>query len=137
MPKCTYCSKDEKNTTFNGTEHVIPYSLGRFEPVNPTIKNLVCDHCNSVIFNRLESNFKEDSYEGFTSQLHNIEGHSCIRLRGKNVKNIKFDWGFNDDFLNKIFPVLKPENGEIKAYPVPQIQLKNHDGVYQSNEVGN
>ncbi len=132
MPRCAYCLKDATITTFNGTEHVVPYSLGRFTPLNPTIKgDLVCDNCNSVVFNKLESNFKEDSYEGLVSQLFNLEGHSNIRLRGKNVSNIKFEWGFDDKFFESIFPVLKIGDGIVKAYPISQIQLKNFDGVYQ------
>lgn len=131
MSKCAYCLKTEDKTTFKGREHIIPQFLGKFDSENPTIKgDLICDRCNNEVFSKLETNFKEDSYEGVFGQMLNLEGHSSIRLRGKNVK-IKLEWNMEDEFFNGIFPFLKVENNELRAYPQAQIQIKNFDGVYQ------
>ena len=124
MGRCVYCKKDEAETTFNGEEHVIPELLGKFE-YTPKIKDLVCDHCNSVIFSRLETFFKEDTDEGLRYQMHNFEKKYHFRIRGEKVK-MDNDSGFNDKFFDKIFPLIKHDDEKFLIEYKPQIQIKNY-----------
>ncbi len=68
MPQCIYCLKKESEVTFKKREHVIPSSLGSFQPLNPTLlggDGLVCDTCNGEVFSPLETLFMEDTLEGY------------------------------------------------------------------------
>ncbi len=119
--RCVYCLKTEVDTTFRNREHVIPQSLGRFQPLNPTIKgNIVCDECNKL-FSGLEVNFIEDTYEGIYSQRLNLRSNGSITIRGKLFK-IDRTSGFGDGFLKEMFPFLEAKNGKIS--PVPRSQIK-------------
>lgn len=124
--KCIYCGRQD---VFN-REHVIPQFFGTFEPINPTLKkndNLVCQNCNSVIFCALETEFKEDSYEGITAQQLNLVNSNSVRIRGVNVK-IKSNSGLGDNFFDEIFPFLKEENKKFVVDLKPQIKVRNYAG---------
>lgn len=108
----------------------MPQFLGRYTPLNPVLSgDLVCDECNNG-FGSLERNFHEDSEEGITGQMLNIDDRHSIRLRGKNVKMVKSS-GLGSGFLDNLFPFLKPEGDRLVVELKPQLQLKNYDGVYQ------
>lgn len=133
MSKCIYCLKSDQEATFATREHVLPQFFGTFEPINPTIQgDLVCDECNTIIFSPLERNFKEDSEEGVTCQMLNLERKKSVRLRGKNVK-MKSINKLDDDFFNEVFPFLRPNasKGCLEVIFEPQVKLKNYNGVYQ------
>lgn len=131
MCKCVYCLKVEPETTFCSREHVISQFLGGFEPTNPHLQgDLVCDNCNSLIFSRLETNFKEDSYEGLFAQMLNLENSGSVRIKGKNI-DIKTVMGFGDGFFNEIFPFLKYENDKLVVDFKPQLKINNYAEGYQ------
>jgi len=103
---------------------VVPRMMGVFNNC-PTLVGCVCDHCNSNVFNRLESIFKEDTEEGIFCQMLNLEGHHQIRIRGVNVKST-FASGIGEDFFNEIFPFLRFEDGDMKIVFRPQIKIKKN-----------
>ena len=119
--KCVYC-QTENQELFKSREHVIPRLMGAFEN-NPTIINLICDECNSLIFSKLENKFKEDTEEGIYYQMFNFENKYQVRIRGEKVKT-NFSPGLGDHFFDEIFPFLRPENGTFKAHILPQIKIK-------------
>ena len=124
--KCIYCGTEE---TFN-TEHIVPQSLGTFAPVNPTIlpsDGLVCEHCNSVVFSALETEFKEDSYEGITGQMLNLTGSNSVRIRSINVQ-MECLSGMDDSFFNEVFPFLKEQNKKLVIDVKPQVKVRNYAG---------
>lgn len=128
MAKCIYCLRDEKETTFLTKEHVIPQSFGTFTPLNPNIKgDVVCDGCNTKIFSPLETNFIEDSMEGFFAQRLNLNNRNSITMRNNNFK-VDTDSGFGHDFFDQMVFLLKPENGKIVAYPKTQIKFRGLGG---------
>ena len=124
--KCIYCNSQNN---FN-TEHVIPQFLGNFTPINPTINtddHLICSNCNSRIFSALETEFKEDSWEGIHAQMLNLAHSNSVRIRGANVK-MECLSGIGDRFFDEIFPFLKAENGKIIVDLKPQIKVRNYAG---------
>ncbi|MCK5591368.1 MAG: hypothetical protein KAI72_05380 [Candidatus Pacebacteria bacterium] len=129
MPKCIYCLKDDLSTTFNSREHVIPKSLGRFAPLNPTISGRVCDNCNSL-FSPLEVNFTEDTYEGVFGQRLNIDNRGSIIIRDVNYK-IERVSGFGEGFFMKMFPFLECKDGKIVPILKSQIKFKRRSGGYR------
>lgn len=130
MRVCVYCIKNDAETTFIKSEHVIPRLFGVFnKPVNnPTIINYVCDQCNSN-FSLLETYVKEDTEEGIFFQMLNLTNSYQIRIRGEKVKT-NFCPGFGDNFFNEIFPLLKIENGKQVIELKSQIKLKRYSGYY-------
>lgn len=128
MAKCIYCLKDEIGTTFLSREHVIPQSFGTFTPLNPNIKgDVVCDSCNTKILSPLETNFIEDSMEGFFAQRLNLNNRNSITMRNGNFK-IDTDSGFGHDFFNQMVFPLKPENDKLVPYPKTQIKFRGLGG---------
>ena len=124
--KCIYC---ESQNIFN-KEHVIPQFLGTFEPISPTLKTkdkLVCQNCNSKIFSSLETEFKEDSWEGITGQMLNFTRSNSVRIRGANVKMGCLS-GLGDKFFDEIFPFLKEQNKKFVVDLKPQIKVRNYAG---------
>jgi hypothetical protein len=124
--KCIYCGSEE---SFN-KEHVIPQFLGNFEPINPTITatdRLICFQCNSVTFSGLETEFIEDSWEGITAQMLNINGANSVRIRGRNVKMTSLS-GLGNHFFNDIFPFLKQQDGKFVIEPKAQVKVRNYGG---------
>ncbi len=135
MARCIYCLKSEKETTFN-REHVIPQSLGVFEPVNAVLTaedGLVCKACNSD-FSKLETTFKEDTEEGIFAQQLNLDGNRSVRIRGKRLKMSNAS-DFGKSFLKQIFPFLKVENHHLVMDLTPQIQIRNYFDGYQVYKV--
>jgi len=124
MLRCIYCDKKESEVTFNGREHVIPRLMGTFE-VDLTLKNLVCDYCNSKIFSPLETRFKEDTEEGIYYQMFNLQNSCQIRIRANNVKTT-FSSGLGDDFFNEMFPFFKQHDNNWRIFLLPQIKVKRY-----------
>ncbi|MFA6043106.1 MAG: hypothetical protein WC786_05455 [Patescibacteria group bacterium] len=125
---CIYCGS---TGPFN-KEHVIPQFLGTFTPVNPTLQGadgLVCQRCNSVVFSALETEFKEDTWEGITGQMLNFLGANSIRIRGINV-TMEFFSGMGDNFFDEIFPFLKQQDGKFVVDPKAQVKIKNYGGEH-------
>lgn len=123
---CIYCGSEGP---FN-KEHVIPQFLGTFFPVSPKLlpsDGLVCKRCNSITFSALETEFKEDSWEGITGQQLNVTGSNSVRLRGNNVKMECFS-GMGDVFFNDIFPFLKLEDEKFVVDIKPQVKVRNYGG---------
>lgn len=130
MSKCVYCLKTEKETLFKNREHVIPQFLGGFEPQTPILRgDYVCDDCNSQL-SPLETNFKEDSYEGVYTQMLNLEKTNSVRIRGINV-DMNTMFGFGDRFFDEMFPFLKYENDLAVVDFQPQVKIRNYRTGYQ------
>lgn len=130
MAKCIYCLKDEDLTSFNSKEHVIPKSLGRFTPLNPTIGGgIVCDNCNSL-FSPLEANFLEDTLEGIFSQRIDIAERGSLIARDDNFKIERLS-GFGESFLKEMFVFLEYKDGEYVPVLKNQIKLKRKSGGYR------
>lgn len=128
--KCVYCLKSHSKTTFNSREHIVPQSLGRFSPLNPTIGgDVVCDGCNRM-FSLLETNFIEDTIEGIFSQRLNLQRRGSITIRN-NLYKVTRTMGFGDNFFNEMFPFLEIQDGKIVAVLKNQIKLKRPGGGYR------
>lgn len=129
MKVCIYCEVNETEGSFNGKEHVIPRLMGVFQD-NLTLKDVVCDNCNSVIFSSLETEFKEDTEEGIWLQMFNFEDNTQIRIRSKNA-TAEFSAGLGDDFFNAMFPFLEVDKkGNILFLFRPQIKIKKGEGSF-------
>lgn len=128
--KCAYCLKENDATTFHSREHVIPQSLGSFEPLNPTIRgDVVCDECNKL-FSPLEANFIEDTYEGVYSQRLNLRNRGSVTIRADKFKIDRIS-GFGGGFLKEMFPFLEPREGKIVPVPRSQIKFNRFRGGYR------
>ena len=121
---CLYCKKNENQVSFNGKEHVMPRLLGVFDD-NLTLIKRVCDNCNSIIFSKLEQEFKEDTEEGIIYQMLNFENRPEVRVRYNNLKTT-FNYGLGVDFFNQIFPFFEWQNEKLVIVPKAQIKIQNH-----------
>lgn len=61
--RCIWCLSEKDEGEFN-IEHVVPEAFGTFED-NLTLKNTVCEGCNSYFSRELEPWISRDSFEGF------------------------------------------------------------------------
>ena len=107
----------------------MPRLLGTFR-LNLTIlatQGLVCSNCNSVVFNALETEFTEDSFEGITAQMLDLSGTNSVRIRGKNVKMACLS-NLGDAFFDEIFPFLRWENDRFVVELKPQVKVRNYGG---------
>ena len=130
MSRCIYCLKNDTQTLFTKKEHVIPASLGSFEPLNPTILDtdgLVCSNCNEEIFGPLETNFIEDSLEGVYAQRLNLRDRNSVIMRDKNFKIVRLA-GLGDDFFDQMFLFLEMKEGKVVPVLKDQIKLKRFQG---------
>lgn len=127
---CVYCNKNNSSTSFNSKEHVIPRLFGVFDKNinNLTIKNLVCDNCNSK-FSKIETYVKEDTEEGIFFQMLNLSNSYYVRIRGEKVKT-NFCPGLGDDFFNETFPFFKIENSKQVIDFKSQIKLIRPSGYH-------
>lgn len=124
MNKCIYCQKQEPEITFVGREHVVPKFMGVFDN-NLVINDRVCDHCNSVVFNGLETRFKEDTDEGVRFQMMNLNNSFQFRFRNENTK-FSFISNMKEDFFNDIFPFFRFMDSAWKIVILPQIKIKKY-----------
>lgn len=120
---CIYCGKREDATTFGNREHVIPRLMGSFKN-NLTI-GCVCNHCNSSVFNPLETRFKEDTEEGLFCQMVNFSDSHEIRIRNGNIK-LSVDLGLEEVLFNETFPFLTLTDDGWKILFIPQIKIKGY-----------
>src|SRR5215208_2756526 len=60
--RCIYCKVEKHAQEFN-IEHVIPRAFGMFEQ-NFTLKNTVCEACNTYFSRELEPHLARDGVEG-------------------------------------------------------------------------
>lgn len=129
MKVCIYCEVNETEGTFRGKEHVVPRLMGVFKD-SPTLKDLVCDNCNSVLFSSLETKFKEDTEEGVWLQMFNFQESVRIRIKSKNVTT-SFSSGLGDQFFDEMFPFLEVDpQGKILFLFKPQIKIKKKEGSF-------
>jgi hypothetical protein len=104
--------------------------LGNFSPINPTIlasDGMICEHCNSVVFSALETEFIEDSREGITGQMLNLTGSNSVRVRGNNV-TMECLSGMSDNFFDDIFPFLRKQGDKFMVFFKPQVKVRNYGG---------
>lgn len=104
----------------------MPACMGAFRPLNPTITatdGLVCDSCNGETFNRLETIFTEDSYEGVLSQRLDLLPGKSVTLRDQRFKITK-RLGFGDNFFNTMFPFLRPGAGGYEVELRNQVKVR-------------
>jgi hypothetical protein len=85
----------------------------------------VCNHCNSHVFNPLETRFKEDTEEGLFCQMVNFSDSHEVRIRNGNLK-LSVDIGLGEPFFNETFPFLTFRDGGWKILFVPQIKIKGY-----------
>lgn len=133
MARCIYCLKDESSASFTAREHVIPASLGSFQPLTPTLAardGLICNRCNSEVFSPLETVFTEDTLEGIHGQRLNIQNRNSVTMRGNHFK-IEQLGGFGPDFFKQMFFFLKPQDGKIVPVLKNQIKLRRFQGGYR------
>ena len=127
--KCVYCQKKEPAVQFNNEEHVIPQSLGG-KPFPGINKKLVCSDCNSLVFSKLETAFKQDSIEGVFAQMMPIDDPKTVWIRGKNLK-LNPSLGFGDRFFDEMFPFLEYENDKLVFVTKSQLKVRNKHLGYQ------
>lgn len=125
--KCIYCLKDETQTSFRGSEHIIPVFLGGTKEM--MLDKYVCDECNSGILNGYEAHFKVDSYEGIFSSMIGLKNKRTIRIADDALK-YKLSLADGDmGIFKNIFPQITRE-GKIELRP--QIHMKNkHNQKYE------
>lgn len=120
--RCIYCLKTDG--TFSGREHVIPQFLGTFTPKNLLLKP-VCNGCNSIVFSKFETVFKEDSVEGLIAAQFRLRNDSSIRFRNERMKINKRISG-EQRIFDETFPFLDPVTG--RAIPVPHVIIEGKNG---------
>lgn len=79
--KCIYCEKSDEYTD----EHVFPAGLGGDDRAY-LLKNLVCKHCNTSVFSKMEARFMRSTFVGFARIHHQSAG----RKKGKKTEPPKF-----------------------------------------------
>jgi len=124
MSGCIYCLKTEAETIFKGEEHIIPQSLGG-KPFPTITKEFICFNCNSVILSGLETEFKQDSFEGVFGQMLGVGEANSVWIRGRSI-NINTVAGFGDRFFDEMFPFLKMENNTPVIDLVGQLKVRNN-----------
>lgn len=129
MNTCIYCLQSEPYTTFSAREHVIPQSLGTFNPQTPVLEKSVCNSCNNS-FSKLETKFREDTFEGVLGQRLNFQNQNSVVVRNKCLK-INHLTRFNDPIFARAFFLLKPENGRFKPILKPHITFKMRNGGFR------
>ncbi len=130
MPRCIYCLQDQTAVAFTKREHVIPASMGSFQPLNPTLlarDGLVCDTCNAEVFSPLEVNFIEDTMEGVYGQRLNLQGRSSVTMRDKNFK-IERMAGLGDKFFDEMFFFLKVQDDKVVPHLRDQFKMRRRQG---------
>ncbi len=68
LETCIYCKKDQSQTLFSKSEHIIPQAFGRFEPKNLVLR-CVCDSCNEFFGGHHDLILARDSMEAL-GRLH-------------------------------------------------------------------
>lgn len=92
--RCIYCRETKDANSFKKADHVIPQSFGKFNPNNPTLNQLVCDDCNQVFGDTIESILAIDSLEGAARFQVGLKPASEMRHRGpKSQTRRKFEDG--------------------------------------------
>ncbi|MCE9585616.1 hypothetical protein K8Q94_03290 [Candidatus Nomurabacteria bacterium] len=129
MAKCIYCLKDETKTTFQSREHVLPEFLGLYDPQTPVLRDCVCDLCNSI-FSKLETKFREDTFEGILGQRLNFQNQNSITVRNKNFKITPLSKFRNQLFMRTFF-LLKIENEKLVPDLRGHVTLKMKNGGYR------
>jgi hypothetical protein len=125
--KCVYCLKTETETSFRSEEHIISQCLGG-EPFPVITGDFVCDHCNNVTFGRLETIFKQDTFEGVYAQMLGFSDTVWVNGRYFELSDVGI---FNGDMLNSIFPYLKFVNGKEEIVFRSQLKVKNRGTGFQ------
>lgn len=69
-PQCLYCYRSNTETLFNNKAHVLPQSLGRFNPDLFFRGDMVCDECDHALGKDIERPFARDSAEGVVARIH-------------------------------------------------------------------
>lgn len=129
MSKCIYCLKNEVETSFQSREHVLPEFLGLYEPETLVLRDCVCDTCNSV-FSKLETKFREDTFEGILGQRLNFQNKNSIIVRNKNLKITPLS-KFSNSLFQRTFFLLKIENEKLIPDLRSHITLKMKNGGYR------
>ncbi|MBK8223937.1 MAG: hypothetical protein IPK73_23275 [Candidatus Obscuribacter sp.] len=117
--KCIYCLEQMSKP---GREHVIPRSLGTFESNSPILRQ-VCATCNGEL-SKLETVFKEDSFEGMLAAQYKVKKSRRARLRNDRLR-----WSLEvggDNIFGHIFPSFDSQSK--KAIPEQQIVVVSANG---------
>ena len=120
---CIYCLKDEKDISFNKTEHVLPQSFGLFEN-NFTLNGVVCDFCNKYFGDNLELDLARGTLEGGFRFEHGIKEPKEFKPLGKrDPVIIKVDEGpFQGSYAYKIYSEI---DEAVVIVPAPQVGFLN------------
>lgn len=110
--RCIYCALTAESTTFNGREHVVPKSLGVFEPVSMLLDE-VCDGCNGTFSREFEDLFKKDTYEGLLAAQLGLRNPSQIVLRSERLK-LAPEIPSEDGIFDALVPQINPATGLIE-----------------------
>jgi hypothetical protein len=120
---CIYCRADKPKELFNGREHVLPQSFGRFDGENLTLHDEVCDECNRFFANNLDIHLARDTYEGLQRVPQGIQKPEEYKNLGKRSTLVIQPQGgpFKNAYSYQRFD---PDTGELKILPHPQIGFK-------------
>lgn len=122
MSRCAYCLKGDTQTAFKNREHVVPQSLGVFEPKTLLIEgDLVCDECNNR-FSDWETLFVEDTWEGAISKNVIRDRPRGLEQRGKLFSHTT-DFPSEQGVFDKYHHYLELNEGKLVSKFVPQISL--------------
>lgn len=83
--KCIYCLKDQPDSSFRKTEHVLSQSFGKFKN-NFTLNKTVCDTCNQYFGDNLEIHLARETIEGMKRFDHNLKKAKQYKTPGKKSK---------------------------------------------------
>ena len=129
MSTCIYCLKSDPETSFSSREHVLPESLGVYLPQTPVLNDCVCDICNSR-FSKLETKFREDTFEGILGQRLNFQNKNSITIRNKNFKITSLS-KFSNPIFSRTFFLLKIKDEKFTTDLRSHITLKMKNGGYR------
>lgn len=120
MKTCIYC-KTKDQAVFQGVEHLIPQSFGKFGTETPTLKN-VCDDCNGYFAKELDQVLARDSWEGINRYKKGIKSREQRPLKRLRISLEKVpEMG---DFGGLVFSGVDSSTGKLLP-PKGQFQIKN------------
>ncbi|MHB8843997.1 MAG: HNH endonuclease [Nitrospirota bacterium] len=120
--KCIYCLENKPETAYRKTEHVMPQSFGSFKS-NFTLKNVVCDECNTYFGDNLEVNLARDTYEGQSRYEYEIKKPEDYKSRGKKSRLvIRVSEGQLKGIY--VYREYSTQRNKILLKPLPQVGFK-------------
>lgn len=129
MPTCIYCREEKDKTGFRRREHVLPDAFGRFIGAL-TLKNIVCDACNTEFSKTLDLYLARDTPIGLARYLLGSKSTAEYKSLGRRA-TMKHQLA--EGRLAGATVLINPSvDGPLGTKPLPQIGFgKSIDGPFR------